>query len=163
MEKKNKKAVFASGCFWGTQYYFNKIKGVVSTRAGYIGGRLKNPTYDQVSTGKTGHVEAVEVEYDPKVTNYENLAKLFFETHDPTQKGGQGPDTGTQYLSKIFYSNQEEKEIGERLVKVLKDKGMDISTKIEKAGEFFPAEDYHQDYYEKKGGSPYCHIYRKLF
>lgn len=163
MNNKTKKAIFASGCFWGTEYYMSKADGVISVTSGYIGGNVKDPTYEQVSSGKTGHVEAVEVEYDPLITNYENLAKLFFETHDPTQKNGQGPDIGSQYLSKIFYNNDEENKIAEKLIQILTDRGMKIATKVEKAGPFYPAEDYHQDYYTKSSSLPYCHIYRKLF
>ncbi len=157
------KAIFASGCFWGTQYYMDKIDGVLKTTAGYTGGFVDNPTYEQVSSGKTGHVEAVEVKYDPKIVSYENLAKMFFETHDPTQVGGQGPDIGVQYQSKIFYSNENEKAIAEKLISILEEKGMKIATAVEPASKFWPAEKYHQDYYELKGTSPYCHIYHKLF
>ena len=158
-----KKAIFASGCFWGTQHYFNKADGVIRSVVGYTGGHIPNPTYEQVSTGTTGHVEAVEVEYESSVTNYEELAKLFFETHDPTQINGQGPDIGTQYKSVIFYKTTQEQQIAEKLVRYLIDRGMDIATKVEKAKTFYPAETYHQDYYAKTGGTPYCHIYRKLF
>lgn len=160
---KTNKAIFASGCFWGTQHYLVKADGVVGSTVGYTGGHIKNPTYEQVCTGTTGHVEAVEVEYDPSVTNYEKLAKLFFETHDPTQEDGQGPDIGTQYKSVIFYKTDEERQTAEKLMNLLTEKGMDIATKVEKAKTFYPAEEHHQNYYSKTGGSPYCHIYRKLF
>ena len=160
---KTKKAIFASGCFWGTEYYMSKAKGVIKATSGYAGGQTENPTYEQVSSGKTGHVEAVEVLYNPDVTNYETLAKLFFETHDPAQKDGQGPDIGSQYRSKIFYNNEDEKLIAENLISILKKQALDVATKIEEAGPFYPAEDYHQKHYDKTGGSPYCHIYRKLF
>lgn len=158
-----KKAIFASGCFWGTEYYLSKAPGVIATTVGYTGGELPNPNYKQVSTGSTGHVESVQVEYDPEKTDYETLAKLFFDTHDPTQKNGQGPDIGSQYLSKIFYSNEEEKLIAEKLINILKDKGLDVATVVEPTGEFYPAEEYHQNYYVKNGQSPYCHIYTKRF
>lgn len=163
MYNKYKTAIFASGCFWGTQYYFDKLDGVVSTQAGYTGGDIIKPTYEQVSTGKTGHVEAVEVIYDPEKISYEELVKYFFETHNPEQYGGQGPDIGEQYRSMIFYNNKEEKKTAQRLIDILMHKGLDIATLVEPAGEFWPAEDYHQRYYENKGGTPYCHIYRKLF
>ena len=159
---KSKNAIFASGCFWGTQHYLGQAPGVIKSRVGYTGGNVPNPSYEQVSKGDTGHVEAVEVAYDPALTDYEALAKLFFETHDPTQANGQGPDIGSQYRSVIFYGNDKEKEIAEKLIRILQDKGMKIATKLEKASQFFTAEDYHQDYYAKSGGSPYCHIYRKL-
>lgn len=164
MIKSNfKKVVFASGCFWGTQYYLGKAKGVVKTTVGYSGGIVDSPTYQQVSTGQTGHVESVEVEYNLEKTSYEDLTKLFFETHDPTQKDGQGPDIGSQYQSVIFYGNDDEKKIAEKLIGKLSKKGMDIATELKPLEVFWPAEEYHQDYYEKNGGTPYCHIYRKLF
>ena len=156
-------ALFASGCFWGTQYHLAKAPGVVRTTVGYTGGHVDNPTYEQVCAHGTGHVEAVEVEYDPARTSYEALAKLFFETHDPTQRGGQGPDRGPQYQSVIFYHSPEQKAIAEKLIGLLREKGLDIATEAREAGEFWPAEAYHQEYYERHGGSPYCHIYRKLF
>jgi len=162
-EKKVEKAIFASGCFWGTEYYFKQAPGVISTTVGYTGGNLDNPTYGQVCTDKTGHAEAVEVEYDSSKTSYEELAKLFFETHDFTQLNRQGPDVGTQYRSAIFYLNEQQRETAEELVKELEKKGYDVKTEIEPAGKFWPAEGYHQDYYEKKGSSPYCHIYKKIF
>lgn len=162
-KEKTEKAIFASGCFWGTQHYFDKVPGVVKTTVGYTGGQMAMPTYKQVSRGDTGHVEAVEVIYDPEKTDYKTLTKLFFETHDPTQVGGQGPDIGAQYQSKIFYLSNEQKEIAEELKKILESKGMQIATKIEKASDFFQAEKYHQHYYDKNGGSPYCHMHRKLF
>ena len=156
-------AIFASGCFWGTQYQLDQLPGVLRTTVGYTGGHVANPTYRQVCNGDTGHVEAVEVEYDPAVITYEALARAFFETHDPTQVGGQGPDHGSQYLSKIFYANEEEKAIAERLIATLEAKGLKIATQLEPAGKFWPAEDYHQKYYETRGQTPYCHVYEKLF
>lgn len=161
--RRVRKAVFASGCFWGTQYYLDKIDGVIRTTVGYIGGHTDNPTYEEVCSGNTGHVEAVEVEYDPEEVNYENLVKMFFETHDPTQVGGQGPDIGSQYLSVIFYNNQSEKRIVQKLIGILKNKGLKIVTRLRPVAKFWPAEEYHQNYYQKNGQSPYCHIYRKLF
>ncbi len=113
----------------------------------------KNPTYEQVSAHKTGHVEAVEAQYDSDKTNYEPLAKLFFETHDLTQRGGQGPDIGPQYKSVIFYKNSNEKEIAEKLIGILTNKGYDVATKVKEVKPFYPAEPYHQNYYFKTGGS----------
>jgi peptide methionine sulfoxide reductase msrA/msrB len=156
-------AIFASGCFWGTEYYLKKAKGVKSTTVGYIGGHVKNPTYEQVCTGTTGHAEAVEVVFDPSVTNYEELTRLFFETHDFTEVNRQGPDIGEQYRSVIFYTDEKQKQIAEKLIGELKDKGYKVATKLEKAGEFYTAEKYHQDYYFKTGGTPYCHIKREVF
>jgi peptide methionine sulfoxide reductase msrA/msrB len=156
-------AIFASGCFWGTQYYLQRAPGVITTIVGYTGGDVNEPTYLQVSTGKTGHAESVEVLYDLKKTNYKNLAKLFFETHDFTQLNRQGPDIGTQYRSAIFYLNQEQKKTDDDLVKQLEKKGYNVKTKISQAGKFWPAELYHQNYYNTTGGTPYCHVYRKIF
>jgi peptide methionine sulfoxide reductase msrA/msrB len=162
-EQQIEKAIFASGCFWGTEYYFKQAPGVISTTVGYTGGHLDNPTYEQVCTGRTGHAEAVEVEYDSSKTSFEELAKLFFETHDFSQLNRQGPDVGTRYRSAIFYLNEQQREVAERLVGELKKKGYDVRTQIVPAGKFWPAEEYHQDYYEKAGSSPYCHIYKKIF
>ena len=156
-------AIFASGCFWGTQYHFDRAEGVIHTVTGYTGGTVENPTYKQVCTGKTGHVEAVEVLYDPERTNYEQLAKLFFETHDPTQKNGQGPDIGEQYHSVLYYHNHHELEIAKSLIARLEDSGLAVATELRPAGIFWPAEDYHQHYYDVKRSTPYCHIYTKRF
>jgi peptide methionine sulfoxide reductase msrA/msrB len=160
---KTKKAIFAAGCFWGVEYFLAKKTGVISTAVGYIGGQVDDPTYQQVCSGSTGHAEAVEVVYDPKKVSYEELAKIFFETHDPTQVNRQGPDVGEQYRSEIFYLNDEQKKIAEKLIKILESKGYKIATKLTKAGKFWEAEDYHQNYYKKKGGVPYCHFYTKRF
>lgn len=156
-------AIFASGCFWGTQYYLQKAPGVISTQVGYTGGHVDNPTYKQVCTDRTGHAEAVEVVYDPSKTSYEQLAKLFFETHDFTQLNRQGPDIGTQYRSEVFALNEKQRKIATRLIKELRAKGYDVKTTIEPAKAFWPGEEHHQDYYEKTGKTPYCHIYRKIF
>ena len=124
---------------------------------------MNNPTYKQVCTHKTGHAEAVEVEYDTTKTSYEDLAKLFFEIHDFTQLNRQGPDVGSQYRSAIFYLDEQQRETAARLAEELKKKGYDVKTEIVPAGKFWPAEEHHQDYYEKAGSSPYCHIYKKIF
>ncbi len=163
IKKEEKKAIFASGCFWGTEYMFRGRKGVLATRVGYSGGHVKNPTYQQVSRGNTGHAESLEITYDPKKISYEELVKLFFETHDFTQIGGQGPDIGPQYRSAIFYLDDEQKKTAEEVKKLLRDMGYSVATEITKAGVFWPAEDYHQNYYGKTGGQPYCHAYRKIF
>ncbi len=158
-----KKAVYASGCFWGTEFYLQRVEGVISTQVGYTGGTLDNPTYEQVCSKKTGHYEAVEVVYDPEVISYEQLTKIFFETHDPEQENGQGPDIGPQYRSAIFVANDEEKEVAEKVIAILEAKGYNIATTVLPAATFWPAELYHQDYYNNKGGTPYCHKYTKRF
>ncbi|AEM22752.1 bifunctional methionine sulfoxide reductase [Brachyspira intermedia PWS/A] len=163
MPENVKYAYFSSGCFWGTEYWFEKSKGVLSVVSGYAGGHKVNPTYQEVCTGLTGHLETVRVAYDPEKTTYEELVKLFFETHDFTQKNGQGPDIGSQYLSAIFYQNDEEKEIAEKYVKMLREKNYDVATTIRPYKNFYEAEDYHQNYYAKKGSMPYCHFYTKIF
>ena len=162
-EKKQEIAYFAGGCFWGVEHYFDQAPGVISAESGYMGGHVDSPTYQQVCTGKTGHVETVKVVYDPARINYEELAKLFFEIHDPTQMDRQGPDVGIQYRSVVFYTSDEQRQIAEKLIGLLKDKGFNVVTKIEKAGDFWPAEDYHQNYYEKNGKTPYCHFRVKRF
>ena len=162
-QKKTETAIIASGCFWGTEYYLKKPEGVKSTTVGYTGGHIGNPSYEQVCTGRTGHAEAVKVVFDPRVISYEKVLKLFFETHDFTQVNRQGPDIGEQYRSVVFYTNDKQKVIAEKLVKTLSEKGYKVATTIEKAGTFYDAEKYHQDYYHKSGGTPYCHIRREVF
>lgn len=161
--KKVDTAIFASGCFWGTEYHLQKAKGVLSTAVGYTGGYVEDPSYEQVCSGTTGHAEATLVIFDPTQTDFETLAKLFFETHDPTQVNRQGPDIGEQYRSEIFYKNEQQKEISEKLIAQLVSKGYKVATKLTKASEFYDAEEYHQSYYKKKNGSPYCHIYTERF
>jgi peptide methionine sulfoxide reductase msrA/msrB len=160
---KYNRAIFAGGCFWGVEHLFKEKEGVVDTRVGYTGGRTKNPTYEQVCMGFTGHAEAVEVIYDTEKTNYEELTKLFFEIHDFTQKNRQGPDIGKQYRSAIFYTDVEQKQIAEKIINELEEKDYKVETKVEKASTFYVAEDYHQDYYKKTGKQPYCHYKRKVF
>ena len=160
---KTDTAIFAGGCFWGVEYYLHKANGVKSVISGYTGGHVDHPTYEQVCSGKTGHYEAVEVVFDPAKTNYETIARLFFEIHDPTEWNHQGPDFGEQYRSAVFYRNEQQKEITEKLVKLLKEKGLKVVTEVKKASAFWPAEAYHQEYYEHKGTLPYCHGYVKRF
>jgi len=158
-----KKAYFAGGCFWGVEHHFENKKGVKDVISGFMGGHIKNPGYYDVIKGKTGHVEAVEVLYNSKEITYEELAKLFFEIHDSTQKDGQGPDIGSQYLSVVFYKNEEEKTTTMKLINILKSKGIDAATTLKEISPFYAAEEYHQDYYDKTGKLPYCHIYKKIF
>lgn len=151
---ENKKAVFAAGCFWGVESTFQQMDGVKSTTVGYIGGKVKNPSYELVCTGLTGHAEAVEVEYNPNVVSFEKLLDTFFELHDPTTLNRQGPDVGTQYRSAAYFSNDKEKQIIENKIGSLNESGKfnsRIVTEIEAITKFYNAEDYHQDYYKKRG------------
>ncbi len=156
-------AILAGGCFWGVEYYLQKEPGVESVVSGYIGGKVKNPSYKEICTGRTGHAEAVKVVYDPDKVSYEKVVKLFLEIHDPTQMNRQGPDIGDQYRSEIFYMNESQKKTAESLLKVLEDKGLKIVTGLTAASEFYVAENYHQDYYQNNGNRPYCHGYTKRF
>lgn len=157
------KAYFAGGCFWGVEYYLEMKRGVVSAESGYMGGDLLNPTYKMVTTGKTGHVEVVEVTYDSSLVSYETLARLFFEIHDPTQTDGQGPDIGSHYVSKVFVQTEQERVTIEKLISLLKKQGFAVATTIEDKAPFYKAEGYHQDYYQRKGTTPYCHGYTRRF
>jgi len=157
------KAIFAAGCFWGVEYVFSKFPGIVSIKSGYTGGALKNPTYQEVCSGTTGHAEAVYLEFDPKIIRYKKLLDIFFKCHDPTTINRQGPDFGDQYRSAIFYFNEKQKKDAETAKeKYEKLLGKKIVTQIEPAGDFYDAEDYHQRYYVKKGSEPYCHIVPKF-
>jgi peptide-methionine (S)-S-oxide reductase len=154
------KATFAAGCFWGVEVTFRQIAGVISTRVGYIGGRTDNPTYKEVCTDRTGHAEAVEVEYDPAKVSYDALLKVFWENHDPTQLNRQGPDWGTQYRSAIFFHTPEQKVAAAASQASLEKAGRyskPIATQIVPAETFYPAEDYHQQYLEKRGLAS-CHL-----
>jgi peptide methionine sulfoxide reductase msrA/msrB len=152
------RAVFAGGCFWGVEHLFKDIPGVLAVRSGYTGGSVDRPTYKQVCTGKTGHAEAIEILFDPAKTSYEKLARLFFEIHDPTTKDSQGPDVGNQYRSGVFYTNEEQKKIAQKLIDLLKAKGFAVVTELAPAKTFWAAEDYHQDYLTKNPGRYDCHV-----
>lgn len=156
-------AIFAAGCFWGVEYYLKQLPGVLKTQVGYTGGRLDYPTYQMVCTGNTGHYEAIRVIYDPSKINYATLAKYFFEIHDPTQSDGQGPDLGAQYLSVIFYYDPSQKQTALNLIAELKQEGYAVCTQSLPVQTFWPAEAYHQDYYDKTGKQPYCHHHVKRF
>jgi peptide methionine sulfoxide reductase msrA/msrB len=145
-------ATFAAGCFWGVEDKFRRVKGVLSTRVGYTGGNVKDPTYSLVCSDTTGHAESVEVIFDPAVTSYERLVENFFLFHDPTQVNRQGPDVGTQYRSVIFYRNEQQEKTARRVIEKLEKSGRfdkPIATQLVPASEFYQAEDYHQQYYEK--------------
>lgn len=162
-EVKYGRAIFAAGCFWGVEAILQEQPGVIETTVGYIGGTTEDPDYKTVCSHTTGHAEAVEVLFDPVRTDFETLAKVFFECHDPTQRDGQGPDIGDQYRSEIFYTTDEQKLVAEKLIAELKARGMDIATKVTPAPKFWPAEDYHQDYYKSRGRGGACHIRKKLW
>lgn len=156
-------AIFAGGCFWGVQYLIDQAPGVIFSQVGYTGGHTEHPTYDQVCDHNTGHLEAVLVVYDKEKTDYESLAKLFFEIHDPTQRDGQGPDLGEQYTSAIFTSDSAQIHSSQTLIAELEQKGYKVATKIRPRVPFWPAEGYHQNYYDKKGTQPYCHVRKRRF
>lgn len=160
---KTEKAVFACGCFWGAQHQFERASGVIRSTVGYIGGHKENPTYQEVKAHTTGHAEAVEVEFDPAQTSFTELCKLFFEIHDPAQTDGQGPDIGPQYRSEIFYLSEAQKQQAEEVIALLRLKGYEVNTRLTPASTFWKAEEYHQHYYDKTGGEPYCHIRVKKF
>ncbi len=157
------KAIFAAGCFWGVQYQLKRVPGVLSTEVGYTGGSELNPTYPEVKAHRTSHVEAIEVIYDADVVDYATLVKVFFEIHDPAQTDGVGPDLGPQYRSVIFYADGGQKACAEQVIAWLREHGHVVNTQLREAEHFWPAEDYHQDYYDTNGGEPYCHIREKKF
>jgi peptide-methionine (S)-S-oxide reductase len=149
-------ATFAAGCFWGVEATFRKVKGVTATEVGYCGGHFKNPTYKDVCSGKTGHAEAVQLEFDPAVVSYEQLLDVFWKSHDPTQRNRQGPDVGTQYRSAIFFHSPEQKVAAEASKRRLQESGKHkrpIATEIVPASTFYRAEEYHQQYLEKRGAA----------
>ncbi len=158
-DKPMAKATFAGGCFWCTEAVYKEIKGVKEVTSGYIGGKNPNPTYKQVCTGLTGHAEAVEIEYDPDLVPYEKLLEVFFATHDPTTLNRQGADVGTQYRSGVFYHDDDQKQIAEKVIErlnVARVFPQRIVTEVTEASTFYPAEDYHQDYFENNPFQPYC-------
>ncbi len=158
---KYQQATFGSGCFWCSEAAFSQLKGVKSAVSGFSGGRVKNPTYKQVCKGHTGHAEVVQVTYDPKVITYPELLEVFWEIHDPTTLNRQGADVGTQYRSVIFYHNEEQQKAAEHYKKKLNDSkafGKPIVTQIVKFDKFYPAEDYHQEYFAQNPQAPYCQM-----
>jgi peptide-methionine (S)-S-oxide reductase len=154
-------AIFAGGCFWCTEAFFTDLKGVEKVTSGYIGGTTANPTYREVCSGYTGHAEAIAIDYNPQEIGYEELLEVFFATHDPTTLNRQGADVGTQYRSEVFYTTPEQKDIAEKYIIFLTgEKVFDkkIVTKVSAATTFYPAEDYHQDYYANNQEAPYCSV-----
>lgn len=156
-------AILAAGCFWGVEHYLKKLPGVLRTQVGYTGGKVKNPDYKIVCAGDSGHYEAIRVIYDPAKVDYKKILQYFFEIHDSTQTNGQGPDLGEQYLSVIFYYDNNQKQIAESLLDQLNKMHKKPATKLLPVNVFWPAEEYHQDYYAKNGKQPYCHLYNKIF
>lgn len=153
------KATFGAGCFWCVEAVFQRLKGVEKVESGYTGGHVKDPRYEQICSGNTGHAEVVQVTYDPEEISFEELLEVFWKTHDPTTLNRQGADVGTQYRSAIFYHNQEQQELAEKYKKALDASGAwqdPIVTTIEPLQEYYPAENYHQEYYNQHQNAPYC-------
>jgi peptide-methionine (S)-S-oxide reductase len=157
--KKLGVATLAGGCFWCVEAVFNIIRGVEKIEPGYTGGSVPNPTYEQVSSGTTGHAEAAQITFDPSVISFREILEIFFASHDPTTLNRQGPDVGTQYRSAIFYHNEEQKAAAEAVIKELEKEGIwdsPIVTQVEPLKIFYKAETYHKDYYKKHPNQPYC-------
>src|SRR5215208_192229 len=156
-----KKATFGAGCFWGVEATFRNVEGVVDTAVGYAGGHTPDPNYKDVCTDRTGHAEVVEVEYDPERVPYEQLLDVFWENHDPTTLNRQGPDVGTQYRSVVFFHDDEQRAVAERVISDLESEGIwsePIVTEVAPFDEFYAAEDYHQNYFRNNGFQPYCQV-----
>src|SRR6059058_3460460 len=156
---KTEKATFGAGCFWGVEETFRNLKGVLSTASGYAGGTKENPTYEDVCTDKTGHAEVVEVEFDPSQTTYNELLDVFWSNHNPTTLNRQGADVGTQYRSVIFYHSPEQRQTAEEVIRELGQSGewkRPIVTQVAPFEAFYPAEDYHQEYFANNPNQPYC-------
>ena len=154
-------ATFAGGCFWCTEALFLEVKGVEKVVSGYIGGTVKNPSYREISTGTTGHAEAIQITFNPKEVAFEDLLEMFFGTHDPTTLNRQGADVGTQYRSEVFYHSKEQKDKVEKYIELLEKEKLysnPIVTKVSSATIFYPAEDYHQNYYNQNSGQGYCQM-----
>ena len=159
--KKLDTATFGTGCFWCTEAVFQELKGVVKAVSGYTGGHVAHPSYEEVCSGTTGHAESLEIIYDPSVITYDELLEVFWESHDPTSLNRQGNDVGTQYRSAIFYHNEEQKQKAEHYKAELNKSGAydkPIVTEITAYSTFYPAEDYHQNYYNTHGSQPYCYL-----
>jgi peptide-methionine (S)-S-oxide reductase len=159
MGERSETATLAGGCFWCLEAVFEQLRGVERVKSGYSGGHVANPSYREVCTGRTGHAEAVEVEFDPEEVSYRELLEVFFAIHDPTQLNRQGPDVGTQYRSAIYYQTEDQKETADRLIAELSEEGLfddPIVTEVSPLEAFYPAEDYHDEYYRRNAGQPYC-------
>jgi len=156
MEKEYKKAVFGAGCFWCSEAAFSMLKGIVEVRPGYAGGKTVDPTYETVSAGSTGHIEVAEVTYDPNIRSYGDLLAVFFSIHDPTSVDRQGQDVGPQYRSVIFHMDEDQEREAQEVIDGLKSDGLPIVTELRPLDIFYPAEDYHREYYEKHKDVPYC-------
>jgi len=160
MEKNNRNtAVFAGGCFWCTEAVFQRLEGVVQVISGYTGGAIKNPAYREITTGRTGHAEAIKIEFDSAIIEFKELLEVFFATHDPTTLNRQGADKGTQYRSAIFYMNEQQKQSAHTMISFLNaEKVFDtpIVTEVTELGDFYHAEDYHQNYYNQNSNQGYC-------
>lgn len=162
-EEGCERALLGGGCFWGVEYLMKDLPGVIKIRSGYSGGCNVNPTYEEVCSGQTGHAEVVEILFDPERIAFEQIVKAFFEIHDPTQRGRQGPDVGSQYRSVIFYLTEHQKKVAAQLMQQLKKRGFEAVTELVPATVFYPAEDSHQNYYARTGKVPYCHHFVKRF
>ncbi|HEV8342714.1 MAG TPA: peptide-methionine (S)-S-oxide reductase MsrA [Candidatus Binatia bacterium] len=161
MKKETEVAVFGGGCFWCTEAVFDELRGVASVMPGYAGGSIKNPTYEQVCSGTTGHAEVIRIEFDPRQITFRELLTVFFATHDPTTLNRQGNDAGPQYRSIILYASDAQKQEAEKFINELNDSsvyGKPIVTEVKPLGEFYEAEEYHRKYYENQPYQPYCQI-----
>jgi peptide-methionine (S)-S-oxide reductase len=159
MKQKSESAVLGGGCFWCTEAVIERLRGVTAVTPGYAGGTLPHPTYEDVSSGTTGHAEVIKVEFDPATVSYSTVLDVFFGTHDPTSLNRQGADVGSEYRSIILYVSDEQKKIAEQKILELKKEGIfdnPITTEVKKLDQFYPAEDYHKDFYTKNYGAPYC-------
>ena len=160
-QQEIEQATFGSGCFWCVEAVFERLDGVMDVRSGYAGGTTENPTYEEVCSGKSGHAEVVQIDYNPHVISYEKLLDVFWESHDPTTLHRQGADIGTQYRSVLFYHSDKQREITEKSMKRADQSGLyanPIITEIMPLSTFYPAEDYHQDYYRLNPNAPYCQV-----
>lgn len=163
MNETTERALLAGGCFWGMQDLIRRLPGVVATRVGYTGGHTDRPIYETVKTGTTGHAESIEIDFDPDVTSYRKILELFFQIHDPTTLDRQGNDIGSQYRSAIFYLDDEQKRIAEDTIADVEESDLwpgEVATEVAEAGEFFEAEEYHQDYLERYPNGYTCHFPR---